>query len=108
MQIRHFLLTTDGGIREFSAEQAASVAAGANTLPEFAERRVRYLQVTVDDDSGSELRIQTAGAAIEFDGEGKMKQASAPTDEEKISRFEHDAVIQWTLKNIPQVGPTFH
>lgn len=108
MQVRHFLLTTDGGIREFSAEQAERVAAGANTLPEFAERRVRYLQVTVDDDSGSELRIQTAGAAIEFDGEGKMTQASAPTDEEKISRFEHDAVIQWTLKNIPQVGPTFH
>lgn len=108
MQIRHFLLTLEGGIREFSAEQAAMVAARVDSLPEFAERRVRYLQVTVDDDHGPELRIQTAGAALEFDHEGRMKQASAPTESEQISRFEHDAVVQWTLKNIPQVGPTFH
>lgn len=108
MQIKHFVLTLDGGIREFTAEQAALVAAGANTLPEFAERRVRYLQVTVDDDNGSELRIQTAGASIEFDREGKMMQAGPTAPDEQISHFEHDAVVQWAIKNIPSVAPTFH
>ena len=108
MQTKHFVLTLDGRIREFTAEQAALVAAGANTLPEFAERRVRYLQVTVDDENGKELRIQTAGACIEFDREGKMTQAGPTTPEEQISRFEHDAVVQWAIKNIPSVAPTFH
>jgi hypothetical protein len=108
MQTKHFVLTLEGGIREFTAEQAALVAAGANTLPEFAQRRVRYLQVTVDDENGSELRIQTAGASIEFDSAGKMTQAGPTTPEEQISRFEHDAVVQWAIKNIPSVAPTFH
>lgn len=108
MQIKHFVLTLDGGIREFTAEQAALVAAGAGALPEFAERRLRYLQVTVDDENGSELRVQTAGASIEFDREGKLAQAGPTTPEEQISRFEHDAVVQWAIKNIPRVGPVFH
>lgn len=108
MQTKHFVLTLDGGIREFTAEQAALVAAGADRLPEFAERRVRYLQVTVDDENGSELRIQTAGASIEFDHEGKLRQAGPTAPEEQISRFEHDAVVQWAIKSIPNVAPTFH
>jgi hypothetical protein len=108
MQTKHFVLTLDGGIREFSAEQAARVAAGAGALPEFADRRVRYLQVTVDDENASELRVQTAGASIEFDHDGRMTQAGPPSPEEQISRFEHDAVVQWAIKNIPNVAPTFH
>lgn len=108
MQIKHFVLTQDGGIREFTAEQAALVATGVSSLPEYADRRVRYLQVTVDDENASELRIQTAGAAIEFDHDGRMTQAGPPTPEEQISRFEHDAVVQWAIKNIPNVAPTFH
>lgn len=109
MNIRHFVLTHDGRIREFTPEQAAMVASGSNRLPEFADSRVRYLQVTVDDENGNELRIQTAGASIQFDHEGKMTIAAPPTtEEEKVSRFEHDAVVQWAIKNIPSVGPTFH
>lgn len=109
MNIRHFVLTHDGRICEFTPEQAAQVAAGADRLPEFADRRVRYLQVTVDDENGSELRVQTAGASIEFDHEGKMRVAAAPTSEaEKVSRFEHDAVVQWAIRGIPSAGPTFH
>jgi hypothetical protein len=108
MNTRHFVLTLDGGIREFTAEQAALVAAGSEQLPEFADRRVRYLQVTVDDENGSELRIQTAGAAIEFDHAGKMTQAGPPAEDEQITRFEHDAVVQWAIKNIPNAAPTFH
>lgn len=108
-QIRHFLLTQDGGIREFSTEQAALIAAGASRLPEFAESRLRYLQLTVDDEANSgELKIQTAGACIKFDAEGRLTEASAPAENEQISRFEHDAVVQWALRNIPAVAPTFH
>lgn len=108
-QIRHFLLTTDGGIREFSTEQAALIAAGASRLPEFAEARIRYLQLTVDNEAANgELKVQTAGACIKFDAEGRLLEASAPSEAEQISRFEHDAVVQWALRNIPAVAPTFH
>lgn len=108
-QIRHFLLTTDGGIREFSTEQAAMIAAGASRLPEFAASKLRYLQLTLDDEINSgELKVQTAGACIQFDADGRLTEASAPNESEQITRFEHDAVVQWALRNIPAVAPTFH
>ena len=108
MQIRHFVLTTSGSIREFSTEQAALIAAGADTLPEFADQKLRYLQVTLEDSSETELRIQTAGASLRFDGDGKMAEAGPPSDQENISRFEHDACVQWALKDIPATALTFH
>ena len=37
-----------------------------------------------------------------------MAEAVAPAEDEQISRFEHDAVVQWALKSIPTVAPTFH
>lgn len=108
MQIRHFVLTHDGRIREFTAEQAALVAAGTSRMPEFADSHVRYLQLTVDDDLGNELKVQTAGASIRFDGDGRVLEAGPPSDKELISRFEHDAVVQWALRDRPAVAPTFH
>lgn len=108
MQVRHFVLTQDGGIREFSAELTAQIAGGAGVLPEYADSRVRYLQVKVDSDNGSELKIQTAGAAIQFDGDGRLAKAGPPGENEQFSRFEHDAVVQWTLRDVPNAGPTFH
>tara|TARA_R110000787_G_scaffold20790_46_gene62017 strand:- start:831 stop:1157 length:327 start_codon:yes stop_codon:yes gene_type:complete len=108
MQIRHFVLTPDGGIQEFAAELAAGVASGARKMPEFADSRVRYLQVTVDDENRSELKIQTAGASIEFDSDGLIAQAREPGKEEQISGFEHDAVVQWAIRDIPSAGPVFH
>jgi hypothetical protein len=107
-EIRHFVLTQDGQIREFSSDEAALIAAGANRLPEFAERRMRYLQVSWDAESGSELRIQTAGAAIKFDADGRLTEAAPPGDEEKISRFEHDTCVQWALRNMAAAPLTFH
>ena len=108
MQIRHFVLTADGAIREFSTDQAAQIAAGADRLPEFADQRVRYLQVTLEDATESELKIQTAGASIGFDGDGRMTEAGPPADHENISRFEHDACVQGALKDIPATAVTFH
>lgn len=108
MEIRHFVLGQDGSIREFSPEEAALIAVGANRLPEFAERRVRYLQVSWDDETSSELKIQTAGAAIKFDSDGRLAEAAPQSDEESISRFEHDTCVQWALRNIEVAALTFH
>ena len=108
MQIRHFVLTPEGSIREFSTEQAALIAAGTNKLPEFADQRLRYLQITLEDATDSEMKIQTAGASIRFDADGRMTEAGPPSDTENISRFEHDALVQWALKDIPAATPIFH
>ncbi len=108
MLIRHFVLTQDHRIREFTEDLAAGVAAGARKLPEFADSRVRYLQVTVDDENRMELKVQTAGASIEFDSEGLLANAREPADSEVISGFEHDAVVQWAIRDIPSAGPVFH
>lgn len=108
MNIRHFLLTPEGGIREFSAEQAASIATGTNRLPEFAGCDVRYLQLSLDDQDSGEIRVQTAGARIHFDDNGKVAEAGPPSESAPITPFEHDAVVQWALRDVPAVAPTFH
>lgn len=108
-QTRHFVLTPEGTIREFSAEQAASIAAGDDRVPEFAGSDLRYLQLTLEDAPETrELRVQTAGARIHFDGDGRLTQAGPPVDSAPITRFEHDAVVQWALRDIASVAPTFH
>lgn len=107
--IRHFVLTPEGGIREFSQEQAAQIAAGANRMPEYAGRDLRYLQLTLNDNQRKgELKVRTAGARIHFDDNGRMTEASPPTEAEPITHFEHDAVVQWVLRDVPTVAPTFH
>lgn len=108
MQTRHFVLTPDGHVREFTPEQAASVASGLSLLPEFARRRIRYLQVNIAD-SGENLQVQTAGACIEFDDQGRLSSAGPPANEkERISGFEHEACVQWVLKSLPAAPVVFH
>lgn len=109
VQTLHFLLTPEGGIREFSAEQAGRVVAGAGRLPEFARLRVRYLQVTVSDaEAANEVQVQTTGASIGFDADGRLTEAGPPRDDAPITRFELDACVQWALKSRPHLGVTFH
>ena len=108
-EVHHIVLTPDGGLREFPAELAARVAAGAGKLPEFAERRVRYVQVTVTDESDGELKVVTAGASIRFDRDGRLTEAGPIEGEEpKISPFEHDACVQWALRHWPTPPVIFH
>lgn len=108
-QIRHFVLTPDGRLREFSAEQAARVAAGAGKLPEFAEHRVRYLQLTVSAESGDEIKVISAGASISFDADGRLTEAGPIGEQdEKITHFEHDACVQWALRDLPAASITYH
>lgn len=107
--VRHFILTPDGDVREFSADEAASVAAGGGSLPEFAMHRLRYLQVAVESDEGPEIRVLTAGACLEFDELGRVSAAETPeTEEERLSKFEYDTCIQWALREIPATALTFH
>jgi len=107
-EIRHFLLTDDGKLREFTAEQAALIAAGADRLPEFADRRLRYLQVSFEEPNDSGIRVQTAGASIRFDHEGRLAEAAPPNDAEAISRFEHDTCVQWALRSLAPAELTMH
>ena len=108
-EVHHIVLTPDGGLREFSAELAARIAAGAGKLPEFAERRVRYLQVTVTDESDGELKVVTAGASIKFDRDGRLTEAGPiGGDEPRISPFEHEACVEWALRDWPATPVVVH
>lgn len=106
MPTRHFLLTQDNAIEEFTDEQASRVADGTDTLPRFADKRLRYVQVDFDDtaDSDGELNVRTLGAIISFDDEGRMLRAGSLEDEaDELSHFEHDACVQFALKEtIPE------
>jgi hypothetical protein len=108
-EVHHLVLTPEGGLREFPPELAAKVAAGAGKLPELANRRVRYVQVTVSDESEGELKVVTAGASIRFDRDGRLTEAGPiGTDDPRISPFEHDACVQWALRNWPAPPIVFH
>jgi len=108
-EVHHLVLTPDGGLREFSPDLAARVAAGAGKMPEFAERRVRYVQVTVSDETDGELKVVTAGASIKFDRDGRLAEAGPiGGDDPRISPFEHDACVQWALRNWPAAPVVFH
>ena len=108
MQIKHFILTNDGRIEEYSSEKALLVASGQTTLPDFASTTQRYLQVQWDDDSldSGEIKVTTAGARIAFDQEGRLISAGAPDEgEDAISRFEFDTCVQLALQEtIEQIG----
>jgi hypothetical protein len=108
-EIHHLVLTPDGGLREFSAERAAKVAVGADKLPEFAERLVRYIQVTVSDETDGEVRVVTAGATIKFDSDGRLVEAGPiGAADPRISAFEHEACVQWALRHWPAAPVAFH
>ena len=109
-EVHHLVLTPDGGIREFSPDQAARVAAGVGKLPEYAERRVRYVQVTVTDESEDEIKVVTAGASIRFDRDGRLTEAGpiGAGDDPRISSFEHDACVEWVLRDLPTPPVALH
>lgn len=108
-EVHHLVLTPDGGLREFSPELAAKIAAGAGKLPEFAERKLRYVQVVVTDETDGELKVVTAGASIKFDQEGRLTEAGPiGTNDPRISPFEHDACVQWALRNWAAPSVVFH
>lgn len=108
-EVHHFVLTPDGGLREVPEELAAKVAAGADKLPEYAERRVRYVQVTVTDETDGELKVVTTGASIRFDRDGRLTEAGPiGSTDPRISAFEHDTCVQWALRNWAEPQVVLH
>lgn len=107
-EIRHFVLTQDGKIREFSTEEAASIGTGISCVPEFADHDLHYLQVSLSEQTEGEIRVQTAGASIHFDDKGRLSEAHPTDDNDSLSRFEHDTCVQWALRNIAINHPVFH
>lgn len=110
MEVRHFLITPDGQVRQYSNEEAQSIAQGANCLPEFAGRWVRYLQVQMDEvKDGEGIRVMTAAASIQFDEGGKLQQAAAPDDQgQSLTEFEHDTCVQLALAPVMDMSTTAH
>ncbi len=110
MQIKHYLLSSDGSIREFSSEEAARVANGFRTLPEYADTRARYVQVTFDEsDDDNSIRVRTAGAFLCFDANGRLTEATSGDESDpELSRFEHDTCVQLALREMAYLRDTVH
>lgn len=101
MSVRHFLLAQDGSMEEFTEAQAAAVADGSQQLPRFADKKLRYVQVAYEDraNEDGEIHVRTMGAIVSFDGDGRLREAGSATDEtDKLDKFEHDACVQYALR----------
>lgn len=109
MAIKHYLLSKDGSIQEFSSEEAARVADGFSTLPQYADTRARYVQVLFEaPEDTSDIRVRTAGAYLQFDHQGRLTETSEHDDETTLSRFEHDTCVQLALRDTPYMHDTMH
>ncbi len=101
MSVRHFLLSHDGCMQEFSESEAAAVAEGERDLPEYADRRLRYVQVAFEDQANEdgEIHVRTLGAIVCFDADGRVREAGSAEDErDTLDSFEHDACVQYALR----------
>ncbi len=109
METRHFLLASDGSIRQYDNDEAQRIALGLNRLPEFAGSWVRYLQVQFDQvQSGDAVKVATAAASIHFDGDGRLHQADTPAEHgQKVTEFEHETCVQLALNGLEE-NPTRH
>lgn len=108
MSTHHFLLTQEGSIEEFSEAEASEVAEGKRDLPQFAEKRLRYVQVAYEDQANEngEIHVKTMGAIVSFDDAGRLREAgSADNEHDKLDAFEHDACVQYALRDT--IGPQY-
>ena len=102
MQVKHYILSNDGHIAEFSTEEAFKVANRLSTLPQFADSRQRYVQVQfdeLDEAAPDTLKVRIAGAYVSFDDQGRLSNADAPAENDNaISSFEHETCVQLALR----------
>lgn len=99
--MRHFLFDRDGSIREFTHEDSVMVANGGKNLPEFADSRLRYLQVVVvqPEDEEQKYEVRMAAAYLTFDREGQLSTAEALDDDgAAISDFERQTCAELALR----------
>jgi hypothetical protein len=108
-EVKHFVLTPEGTVREFSADVAARVASGQSTLPEYAATRLRYLQIALDQSAENEIRVHAGVACLQFDEKGAFSGAEAPSNEnDQVDPFEYDACIQWALRETGSTELVYH
>lgn len=103
MSVRHFLLTDDGTMEEFTDAEANAVVEGAQELPRYADQQLRYVQVSFDDQANDqgEIQVKTLGAIVGFDDVGRLARADQTRDaQDELNEFEHDACVQYALRNI--------
>lgn len=101
MSVRHFLLTQDGAIEEFTDEEASAVAEGTQDLPRHADKQLRYVQVSFDDSANDEgeIQVKTMGAIVRFDDQGRLAEANGTEQtRDELNEFEHDACVQFALR----------
>ncbi len=113
MQVRHYILSNDGRIAEFSTEEAYKVANRLSSLPQYADSRLRYVQVQFDELEGDaapeKLKVRIAGAYVSFDGQGRLSNADAPGENDNaISNFEHETCVQLALRSALGESMTAH
>ncbi len=102
MHIKHFVLSNDGHIHEFSSERAFKVANGLDTVPELADAHVRYVQVQFEEQGNDEpMQVVTAGALVDFDSEGRIVDIGAVAPGNMpITPFEQETCIQLALSEV--------
>ena len=112
MQVKHYILSNDGRIAEFSTEEAFKVANRLSSLPQYADSRLRYVQVQFDDldeTAPEKLKVRIAGAYVTFDDQGRLSDADAPNaTDSTISRFEHETCVQLALREALHESVTLH
>lgn len=112
MQVRHYILSDDGRIAEFSTEEAFKVANRLSALPQFAASRQRYVQVQFEEPEevlSDKLKVRIAGAYVSFDEQGQLSEADAPTETESaISSFEHETCLQLALREALRENVVLH
>lgn len=106
MSVRHFLLSNEGAMEEFSEDEASAVVEGRQDMPRYADQQLRYVQVSFDDQANEqgEIQVKTMGAIIKFDEAGRLAEADQARDaQDELNEFEHDACIQFALREtLPQ------
>lgn len=111
MPLRHYVFSDDGSLREFTQEDGARVANGESALPEYADSKVRYLQVAVDDEvnPSSKVEVRMAVAMLSFNEEGYLTSAESFEDEDDVvSPFERQALAEYVLSKDNLVDFTQH
>ena len=107
MNIKHYIFA-DNRIREFSNEEGSRVANGERLLPEYADSKLRYVQVVLDpNESKGALQVQIAGAYLQFDEEGRLKEAGA-REVKEADKFEHETCVQLALSERYREAITLH
>ena len=98
MDIKHYIVT-DSFIREFTDEEGTRVANGDRLLPEYADSKLRYVQVMLNPkESEGAVQVQIAGAYLQFDEQGRLTEAGA-REVDETDKFEHETCVQLALSN---------